>query len=244
MSLFISFEGGEGSGKTTQTKLLDKKLRNLGFSVTLVREPGSTDLGRYLRKWLKSDKPLCREAELFLFAAARSELVDEIVRPDLKRGKIVIADRYADSTIAYQGYGRKLPLKDVEVINRLATQQILPDLTFFLDLLPEEGLARLHSLQLDLLSQTGDTGTRGRQEDEEQQKFEKESLEFHKRVRDGYHKLAKSDPKRWCVINGALPLDDIAEVIFHRVQVALKHKGLTTTQEVDVTDILRSNPVR
>ena len=143
MGLFISFEGGEGSGKSTQAALLAERLQQAGRRVAHLREPGSTGLGDYLRRWLKSnDRAMTHEAELFLFTAARAELVRRVVKPALKDGEVVVCDRYADSTMAYQGYGRGLPLAAVQSANRLAAGGVWPDVTFLLDGDPQALLLR------------------------------------------------------------------------------------------------------
>ena len=224
MSLFVSFEGGEGSGKSLQADSLRENLQHAGVDVVLVREPGSTSLGDYLRTWLKKEKRqrISYMAEAFLFASARTELVAKTIKPALKRrNTVVIADRYADSTTAYQGYGRRLRLKDVNGINSLATMGIMPDLTFLLDCAPEVGLGRvgafrvtdLESLQASGASRTDPEGTR---------RFESESLEFHERVRSGYLKIAAHEPDRWCVIDATKPVEEIDGLVWARVQERLR----------------------
>ena len=144
--MFISFEGGEGSGKSTQAEMLVKCLVAAGMQVVPVREPGSTSLGQHLRRYLKDESvSLTSEAELLLFCAARAQLVAEVLGPSLIHGIQVVADRYADSTVAYQGYGRGLDLDVVDRTNNLATAGLRPDLTFLLDVDPVVGLARVQS---------------------------------------------------------------------------------------------------
>ena len=155
MSLFVSFEGGEGTGKTTQVELLTQRLRDAGVPCVAVREPGTTGLGWYVRDWLKrgalTGETVSREAELFLFAAGRAELVTEIIRSALAQpGTVVVTDRYADSSVAYQGYGRGMPRDYVDLVNDIATQSLKPDLTLLLDCPPELGLERAWSFQLSL----------------------------------------------------------------------------------------------
>ncbi len=210
MSIFISFEGGEGSGKTTQAEILSGWLRQAGFPTLLVHEPGTTPLGQYLRKWLKREGSMSHEAELFLFAAARAELVAKVINPALEEKKIVVADRYADSTVAYQGYGRRLRLKYVRMVNDLATQGATPDLTFFLDCPPERGLERRQASRLD------QEGTR---------RFEEETLKFHRRVREGYLKIASREPERWCIIDATKGPDQISAEIWGRVQGLLAQRA-------------------
>ena len=234
MSLFISFEGGEGSGKSTQSSILLERLQRTGVSAILVREPGTTPLGQHLRDWLKREQreKTSHHAEALLFAAARAELVSKTIKPALKRSNtVVIADRYADSTTAYQGYGRRLSQRNIAVVNQLATQGVMPDLTLFLDCKPEYGLARLGSAQTPMLE--GDTagetqippdpplrkgGTRaGRIDREGTKRFESEPIEFHQRVREGYLKLAEQEPARWCVIDATKSVDEISETVWDRV---------------------------
>jgi dTMP kinase len=199
MSLFITFEGSEGCGKSTQAKALWRKLYHLGIPVELTHEPGGTALGNQLRHTLKKghqDKisPL---AELFLFAACRIQLVTEVIRPSLQQGKVVICDRFADSTTAYQGYGRGLDLETIKKINELATQEVKPNLTILLDIPTQKGLGRKPSATND--------------------RFEAEDIAFHNKVRDGYLKLAAEEPERWLVIDATLPRARIGKIIWHRV---------------------------
>ncbi len=199
MSLFITFEGGEGSGKSVQTRSLYRKLCRLNIPAILIHEPGSTFLGEKLTrllKWAQSTNisPL---AELILFNASRAQLVDEIVRPALKAGRIVICDRYTDSTIAYQGYGRRLDIRTTKSINDLATGALKPDLTVLLDIPVGEGFAR----------------KRG----QEQDRFEQEDRAFHQRVREGYLKLANEEPQRWLVVDASLSRERIKQIIWKKV---------------------------
>ncbi len=202
MSLFITFEGGEGCGKSTQSRLLLKKLEQRNIPAILTHEPGGTSLGDELRKVLKKKQAhsISPEAELLLFAASRAQLVAEVIRPALKDGKVVICDRFAHSTVVYQGYGRGLDLSLVNRINSLATGDLKPDLVILLDISPEQGLARKRSLQ---------------------DRFELEDLSFHRRVRQGYLKMAAADPDHWLVIDASLPRARIAHIIWHRVSQLL-----------------------
>ncbi len=230
MGLFISFEGGEGSGKSTQAETLAGRLEREGFHSTLVREPGTTPLGWYLRDWLKREKRrgenISHGAELFLFAAARAEFVAKVLTPALKGDRrIVIADRYADSTTAYQGYGRRLPLDDIARINRLATLGKTPTLTFLLDCSPVEGLKRVGSLQIRLPMERADGSRQKRMDREGTSRFEEESLSFHERVRIGYLDLAKKEPDRWAVIDATESIETISEAIWERTQRHLAPLG-------------------
>lgn len=234
MSLFISFEGGEGSGKTTQTEVLRRRLQSLGFTVVSIREPGSTPLGDYVRAWLireQRDK-LTSRSEVFLFAAARAELVAKTIAPALKRpNTVVIADRYADSTTAYQGYGRRLPLRDIGVINQMATQGLMPSVTFVLNCPPEEALSRVGSHRdLEQEDATGQTAV-SRLDREGTRRFEQESLAFHRRVRDGYIKIAKGDPQRVQVIDGTQDVDSISEQTWSVVRETLDRAGTRVDAE-------------
>ena len=198
MGLFITFEGGEGCGKSTQSKLLLRRLQQKNIPVVLTHEPGGTALGNDLRKTLKRkrDSSISPQSELFLFAASRAQLVAEVIRPALEEGKVVLCDRFSHSTLVYQGYGRGLDLTIVETVNNMATQGLKPDLTIFLDISPEQGLARKRSLK---------------------DRFEVEDLSFHRRVREGYLKTAAAEPARWLVIDASLPKARIAEIIWDRI---------------------------
>ena len=206
MSLFITFEGGEGCGKSTQTRMLYRKLLKLGIPAVLTSEPGGTPLGKRLGRFLKwpGDKEISPITELLLFNAARTQSVSEVIMPNLKSGKVVISDRYADSTTAYQGYGWGLDLEVVKQINDAATGGLKPDLTVLLDLLVESGLARKKERRPD--------------------RFEQQALAFHQKVREGYLKLAKEAPERWLVIYATQGKDEIAEIIWQRVSRLLHGK--------------------
>ena len=207
MALLITFEGGEGCGKSLQARVLYKKLLRLAIPTVLTHEPGGTPLSKKLGRWLKwaQDTDISPLTELLLFNASRSQLVTEVIRPSLKNGKIVICDRYADSTTAYQSYGRGLNLETVKTINNAATQGLMPDLTVLLDMPVEEGLARKRTKRQD--------------------RFEQENLAFHQRVKDGYLKLAADDPQRWLVINATQSKQKIAQIIWRRVSQLLSGGG-------------------
>jgi len=207
MALFITFEGGEGCGKSVQAKALYQRLFELAIPVVLTHEPGGTPLGKKLARWLKwtQDTDVSPLAELLLFNTSRAQLIDEVIRPNLENGKIVICDRYADSTTAYQSYGRGLDLEMVKAINNAATQGLRPNLTVLLDIPAEEGLARKKTKRPD--------------------RFERENITFHRRVRQGYLKLAASDPERWLVVDASQSKRKIAEIIWQRVRPLLS-KGV------------------
>jgi len=199
LSLFITFEGGEGCGKSTQARLLLKKLEQQGIPTILTHEPGGTALGNEIRILLKRKQgsSISPQAELFLFAASRVQLVAELVRPALQEGKVVICDRFTYSTIVYQGYGRGLDLATVSVVNTMATGNLNPDLTILLDMPSEQGLER-----------------RRRSKD----RFELEDLSFHHRVREGYLKMATAEPDRWLLLDASLAKAKIAEIIWDKVR--------------------------
>ena len=208
MSLFITFEGGEGSGKSVQSRALYDRLSELATPAVLTHEPGGTPIGDRISRWLKwaEDSDISPLAELLLFNASRSQLVDTVIKPNLENGKVVICDRFADSTTVYQGYGRGLDLEVVKTVNNAATRGLLPDLTVLLDLPAEEGLARKKSKRQD--------------------RFEKEKVAFHERVREGYLKLAAREPKRWLVVDARQGKEKIAELIWVKVSQLLPRQGV------------------
>lgn len=220
--MFVSFEGIEGCGKSTQADLLVEAMASAGLQVLPVHEPGSTSLGQRLRRFLKDESVSpTNEAELLLFCAARAELVTTVLRPSLDRGMHVVADRYADSTVAYQGYGRGLDLEMVKGVNAVATGGLSPDLTFLLDMTPAGGLARVQP-QLSLFSLEDEEGVDTvRQEEEGQRGFETEPLEFHRRVRRGYLEMAQAEPERWVVLDAGRPRDELAAQVWEEVQSRL-----------------------
>ena len=207
MALFITFEGGEGCGKSSQVRALYRRLSQLAVPALLTQEPGGTPLGKKIARWLKwnLEDDISPLTELLLFNASRAQLVTEIIQPALKEGKIMICDRYADSTTAYQSYGRGLDLATVLSINKAATHGLEPDLTILLDIPVETGLARKSKSQSD--------------------RFEREAIAFHRRVRDGYLKLADSDTERWLVVDATLPRTRVAEIIWQKVERLLSRQG-------------------
>ena len=205
-SLFVTFEGIEGCGKSTQAELLSQRLETLAIPVLLTHEPGVTGLGEHITELLKwtdgiSITPL---AELLMFNASRAQLVEEVICPELEKGTVVICDRYADSTTAYQGYARGLSLDTVEEANRLGTQGLVPDLSILLDIPVEEGIARKAGMKPD--------------------RFETESKTFHRRVRRGYLKLAEAEPWRWLVIDGTQDVDAVAGIIWQHIMELLSSR--------------------
>ena len=214
--LFIVFEGGEGSGKSTQADRLLQQLSERGHRAVLVREPGTTTLGQYLREYLKSKLPLTLESELLLFAAARAQLVAEEIRPTLERGISVIADRYTGSTVAYQGYGRGISREVVDYLNEYVTGGLNPDITFLLDTEPSEGLSRVGSPQLQMALLPEDVAEAGRADVEGHRRFEDQSMGFHSRVRRGYLDLAKNEPG-WVTVDARLPIEELSQLIWDEV---------------------------
>ncbi len=193
--MFITFEGPEGSGKSSQIKLLIPWLQAQGHHTIATREPGGTRIGNQIRNCLHdvNNTDMASMAELLLYSASRAQLVQEIIKPALANGHIVIADRFADSTLAYQGYGRGLDLQMLQRITRYATDNLLPDLTLFLDIDVQRGLAR----RVD--------------GNEEMNRLDLEAVSFHERVRSGYHELATLP--RWIWIDADQPINNIQKEI-------------------------------
>lgn len=208
LSGFITFEGIEGSGKSTQITLLSEALRARGNAHVLTREPGGTPAGDSIRALLlDSATRLGPPAELLLYAAARAEHLDRIIRPALASGRLVLCDRYLDATRAYQGYGRGLPLAWIEALHALEPLRLAPDRTVLLDLDPALGLKRARARNRK--------GAKKSAPDEG--RFEAEDLAFHRRVREGYLALARAEPDRFRVVDGDAPKD----VVQRRIQEAL-----------------------
>jgi dTMP kinase len=199
-SAFIVFEGGEGSGKTTHARALANRLRRLGLPVVSTHEPGGTPLGNRLRRWVKWGEGVTTQTELFLILSSRSQLLNTVIRPALEKGSIVICDRYDASTFAYQGYGRGMDMDFLKTVNSFVTDGLHPDLTVLLDISAEQGLARK--------KMKPDT-------------FEREELLFHRKVREGYLKMAAADPERWMVIDATLSKEKIREMIWEWVSQLL-----------------------
>src|SRR5512136_809624 len=194
MSLFITFEGPDGSGKSTQIKLLSEALAAAGHDVLTVREPGGTLISEQIRDVVHNlrNREMSDRAECLLYNAARAQLVDQLILPHLRqRGGIVLSDRYADSTLAYQGYGRGLDLSAVRSVIAFATRDLKPDVTFYLDLPVEEGIERRK---------------RG---GGEWNRLDDQALEFHRRVRAGYLQMVSEEPDRWVCVNAARGVEEI-----------------------------------
>jgi dTMP kinase len=203
--VFVTFEGVEGSGKSTQIRLLEDGLKKAGYTVTVTREPGGTTPGEALRKIaLDPDTgKLDPLTELFIFSAARRELISRVIVPALSAGHAVLLDRFADSTTAYQGYARGLNLEMMEYLSRHVTQGAWPDRTIVLDVDVHQGLKRS-------IARMADEGSGA------EARFEEESLDFHRRVRDGYLQIAKKDPQRVQIINPGT-VDEVQRAVFSSV---------------------------
>ena len=208
MQLFITFEGGEGSGKTTQIRLLARALKKRGFSVLTTREPGGSSIGKEIRKLLLHSRqsPLSPLAELLLYEAERAQHVAEVIKPALKN-KIVISDRFMDATLAYQGYGRGFEAKLISQLNEIACGGLKPDLTFLLDCPPEFGLKRAQK--------------RLKQNNSKEGRFESEKLAFHQKVRKGYLGLARRHKKRFVVVDARGGIKEIHRKILEVVEKKL-----------------------
>lgn len=201
---FITFEGVEGSGKSTQMELLGRFLLERGFDILLTREPGGTEIGDKIRDILldPENKGMDKMVEALLYAASRAQLVAEVIKPALEAGKVVICDRYFDSSVAYQVYGRGIPFEVIEAINKRAIENAKPDITFFLDISVEVGLERATVFFAD--------------------RIEKEDIEFHRRVRKGYLELAKKDTKRFIAIEALKESDEIHRRIIEKIKEFFK----------------------
>lgn len=208
--IFITMEGPDGSGKTSQMALLAEALSARGLSVLRAREPGGTIIGERIRALVHD--PAYTEmhptTEALLYAAARAQIVAQLIRPALEAGQVLLCDRFIDSTFAYQGYGRGIDLVALRQVTALATGGLLPDLTLYLDLPAETGLARRHEAA------------------EEWNRLDAASLAFHKRVVEGYRRLIEAEPSRWQVVDATGPVDLVHAAILPLVLERLKKHGL------------------
>jgi dTMP kinase len=207
---FITFEGPEGSGKSTQIRRLADHLGQRGIKVACTREPGGTAVGEAIRNMLQHetvDEPMSERTELLLFTASRAQLMERFILPALERGEWVLCDRFIDSTIAYQGFARGMDTDVLDRINDFAIQGRKPDLTILLDLEVERGFERLDDRYAD--------GA------ESADRFERETLAFHHRVRDGYHRLAAREPDRFRIVHSDRPIDVVSDEIWETVKDAL-----------------------
>lgn len=206
---FITLEGPDGCGKTTQTNLLARALQAQGLNPVVTREPGGTKFAEELRGvLLNPDYHVSPMTELMLFETIRAHHTDDLIGPALKAGKLVICDRYADSTVAYQGYGRMMDLKVIEQLNRLATGGLKPDLTLALDIPAAEGLRRVRE-------------GKGRGATD---RMEREAASFHERVRKGFRAIARREPRRVKMVDASGSVDEVHERILKRIEQGLKRK--------------------
>jgi dTMP kinase len=191
--MFITLEGPEGAGKSSQVRPLAEFLRRNGFTVETTREPGGTEIGDQIRACLHdtANTGMRPVTEVLLYAASRAQLVEEVIRPALSAGKVILCDRYADSTMAYQGYGRGIDLDVLKSLTDLATGGLKPDMTILLDIDVAQGLARRRGIG------------------NEMNRLDLETIEFHNRVRDGYRLLAAAEPERWVTIEAGRPAREI-----------------------------------
>ena len=204
----ITFEGIDGSGKSTQIQLLEAEFEKLGISYKTFREPGGTKLSEKIRTILldKENIELYSNAESLLFAAARAQLTAEQIKPAITKGEFVICDRFTDSTIAYQGYGRGLNINNLELINTIATDGLIPDITFILDIDPQKATERLKTVNPDRMEAAG--------------------IDFFKKIRQGYCQIREQNQSRCIVINGEKPQKDISKEI-HYIIMKRFRKELT-----------------
>lgn len=202
--MFITFEGADGCGKTTQQMLAADYLESKGYEVLITREPGAKGLGEDIRKILLDYKgPVSERCESLLFLADRAQHVDNMILPAIEKGQIVLCDRYTDSTVAYQGYGRQQNLERIKKLNDFATNLLKPDLTFVFDIDVETSMQRV-----------------GKEKD----RMESEGKEFHNRVRNGYLKLAEEEPNRIKVLDAAKSIDEIHEEVVNILEAAFWSK--------------------
>lgn len=231
--VFVTIEGVEGSGKSTLRARLLAEAEKLWSPVMVTREPGATEIGRTIRSMLLDPnlKRPCPKTELFLFCADRAEHVEEVIRPSLMRGELVICDRYIHSTLAYQGFGRGMELDGLLSLISLSTDNLQPDLVLLLDIDPENGLNRVNKrvesagLASHTVTEVLDRNAIGHQGDRAITRFEQEDLSFHKSVREGFLALSKLEPKRFAVINAARTADEVFKEAFAALEkFIVKHK--------------------
>ncbi len=208
---FVVVEGGDGSGKSTQARILGESLKKRSLDVVLTQEPAGTPVGKLIKGIFErahseaGAPPISAKTELFLFEAARADHVRAVIRPALAEGKIVVCDRFGDSSLAYQGYGRGLPLPDIRRLNEIATEGLTPDLVVVFDIAPEAGLAR------------ADHGDKKKRDS-----IGQEPLEFHRRVREGFLDMARSGGERYVVVDVARPEDEVAAEVLRVVMAAIQ----------------------
>ncbi len=210
MSLFLSLEGPDGGGKSTQARLLADSLRLRGLDVLLTREPGGTPIGDQVRRVLMelSNAGMDPRTEFLLFSASRAQLVRQIIRPHLEKGGTVVCDRYYDSSLAYQGYGHRLDLAVLQAVTRFATGGLTPDFTLLLDLPVQDGLGR-------------------RKQEGEWNRLDAYDVEFHQRVREGYFALAAAEPARWKLIDARGTVEEVQATVLQAVEAYLAQRPPT-----------------
>jgi dTMP kinase len=203
--LFITLEGPEGSGKTSHLPALVDYLRGKEYTVFATREPGGTSIGEQIREVIHDlkNQEMHPRTETLLYQAARAQIVEQVIQPRLAAGEVVISDRYYDSTIAYQGYGHQQDLEQVRALVKYATGGLVPDLTILLDLDVEVGLGR-------------------KKKDNEWNRLDAYTVEFHKRVRAGYLKMVEAEPDRWVVVNAELPWESVQQALRKVIETRLK----------------------
>jgi dTMP kinase len=215
VSSFVTFEGPDGAGKTTQISLVESKLRNAGYSVVVTREPGGTPLGERVRSVLldPGDYAIVPRAEALLMTAARAQHVADVIQPALINGSIVLCDRFIDSTLAYQGAGRGLPVDELKSLQRFAINALLPDLTVLLDLPADAGIQRRESSGSPL------------------NRLDQDEISFHERVREWYVQAAINEPDRWILLDAQQPPDVLAEMITESIVERCRVKSANRKSE-------------
>ncbi|HNP73798.1 MAG TPA: dTMP kinase [Kouleothrix sp.] len=246
MSLFVTFEGPEGSGKSTQARLLYSYLHARGYPVILVREPGGTRIGDLIRRIVLDlqHTEMADTTEMLLFSAARAQLVNEVIRPYLEQGGIVLCDRYADSTYAYQGYGLGRDMNELRTLTAIATGGLLPDVTIYLDLTADEGLERKRRKRqeqdagraappLNLPSELPRLGGAEGRGPIEWNRLDAREVAYHRRVAEGYRKLIAQEPERWRAFDACQAIDALAGQIAGELEPWLEHIQMLETTTPD-----------
>ncbi|MBA4715501.1 MAG: dTMP kinase [Dehalococcoidia bacterium] len=201
MSFFISIEGFDGTGKSTQSKLLKDGLEKANINSIIVREPGSTNFSEKIRNIIKENTEIEIMTELLLFQTSRSELVSKVIKPNLEKGKVVITDRYTDSSIAYQGYGGGIDINLIEELNKISTSDLTPNLTFLLDMDVKDSIER--------------TLKRNNEENEQIDKFENKDFDFHEKVKNGFNEIMKKNKNRVIKIDASKEIEVISKKILN-----------------------------
>jgi dTMP kinase len=215
VSLFVTFEGPDGAGKSTQISLVAARLQNAGLDIVATREPGGTPLGERVRSVLldPGESPMVPRAEALLMTAARSQHVAEVIRPGIERGSVVLCDRFVDSTLAYQGAGRGLPLNELKSLQSFAIGDVVPDLTVLLDIPADVGIERRISSGAPM------------------NRLDQDELAFHERVREWYVQAARSEPGRWHMFDARRDAEELAEEITESILARLCDAGANRTHE-------------